>query len=101
MRRAFPALHAETQDGDTLLHGAIPDQAALHGVLAQVEASGWNYWSSAACPRATPRQGSGTPPRRLTPPTAAKDGPHDERRPQQVGQPRPDAGQAGSEPVPR
>ncbi len=34
--------------------------------------SGWNYWSSAACPRATPRQGSRIPPRRLTPPTAAK-----------------------------
>jgi hypothetical protein len=40
MRRAFPTLHAETQDGDALLHGAIPDQAALHGVLAQAEALG-------------------------------------------------------------
>jgi len=40
MRRAFPALHAESQDGDTLLQGAVADQAALHGVLAQVEALG-------------------------------------------------------------
>ena len=38
-RRAFPALHAETQGRDTLLHG-VADQAALHGVLAQIEALG-------------------------------------------------------------
>ena len=38
--RAFPALHAETQGRDTLLRGAVADQAALHGVLAQVEALG-------------------------------------------------------------
>jgi hypothetical protein len=40
MRRAFPALRAETEDGDTLLRGALPDQSALHGVLAQIEALG-------------------------------------------------------------
>ena len=39
-RRAFPALHAETQGQDTLLHGAVADQAALHGVLVQIEALG-------------------------------------------------------------
>jgi hypothetical protein len=38
--RAFPALHAETQGRDTLLQGAVADQAALHGVLAQIEALG-------------------------------------------------------------
>jgi hypothetical protein len=38
--RAFPALHAETQGRDTLLRGAVADQSALHGVLAQVEALG-------------------------------------------------------------
>jgi hypothetical protein len=38
--RAFPALHAETQGQDTLLRGAVADQAALYGVLAQVEALG-------------------------------------------------------------
>jgi hypothetical protein len=40
MLRAFPTLHAETRDGDTLLRGAVADQAALHGVLAQIEALG-------------------------------------------------------------
>jgi hypothetical protein len=40
MRRAFPTLHAETRDGDTFLRGAVADQAALHGVLAQIEALG-------------------------------------------------------------
>ena len=40
MRRAFPALRAQTQGQDTLLRGAIADQAALHGALAQIEALG-------------------------------------------------------------
>ena len=40
MRRAFPALRAETQGPDTVLRGAVADQAALHGVLAQIEALG-------------------------------------------------------------
>jgi hypothetical protein len=39
-RRAFPGLRAQTQDRDTLLRGPIADQAALHGVLAQIEALG-------------------------------------------------------------
>ena len=39
MRRAFPALRAQTQGQDTLLRGEA-DQAALHGVLAQIEALG-------------------------------------------------------------
>jgi hypothetical protein len=38
--RAFPALQAETHAQDTLLRGAVADQAALHGVLAQIEALG-------------------------------------------------------------
>ena len=40
MRRAFPALHAETRAEDTLLTGALADQAALFGVLTQIEALG-------------------------------------------------------------
>ena len=40
MRAAFPDLHAEAQGEDTLLTGALPDQAALHGVLTQIEALG-------------------------------------------------------------
>ena len=39
MRRAFPALRAETRGQDTLLQG-VADQAALHGVLARIEALG-------------------------------------------------------------
>jgi hypothetical protein len=39
MLTAFPALHADTQGTDTVLSD-IPDQAALHGVLAQIEAFG-------------------------------------------------------------
>jgi hypothetical protein len=38
MLRAFTALRAETRDGDTLLRGPVTDQAALHGLLAQIEA---------------------------------------------------------------
>ena len=37
---AFPALQAETSGKDTLLRGTLPDQAALHGVLAEIEALG-------------------------------------------------------------
>ena len=40
MLRAFPALRAETPGQDTLLRGAVTDQAALHGVLARIEALG-------------------------------------------------------------
>jgi hypothetical protein len=35
---AFPGLHAEARGGETVLAGALADQAALHGVLAQIEA---------------------------------------------------------------
>jgi hypothetical protein len=37
---AFPGLDARRDGGDTLLVGGLPDQAALHGVLAQIEALG-------------------------------------------------------------
>ena len=37
---AFPGLESRTDRGDTLLAGALPDQAALHGVLTQIEALG-------------------------------------------------------------
>ena len=40
MRAAFASLHADAQGQDTLLTGALPDQAALHGVLARIEALG-------------------------------------------------------------
>jgi hypothetical protein len=37
---AFPGLDATRRDGETVLSGALSDQAALFGVLAQVEALG-------------------------------------------------------------
>jgi hypothetical protein len=37
---AFPNLRVETQSGETVLAGPLLDQAALYGVLAQIEALG-------------------------------------------------------------
>lgn len=37
---AFPALRARVEGGDTVLTGVLADQAALYGVLAEVEALG-------------------------------------------------------------
>lgn len=37
---AFPGLRSRAERGDTVLEGTLPDQAALHGVLAQIEALG-------------------------------------------------------------
>jgi hypothetical protein len=36
----FPGLDARAEDGHTVLTGPLPDQAALHGVLNQVEGLG-------------------------------------------------------------
>ena len=38
IRSAFPALEARGDGGDTVLTGMLTDQAALYGVLAEVEA---------------------------------------------------------------
>jgi hypothetical protein len=40
MRTAFPTLQARARGGDTVLTGPLPDRAALHGVLAEIEALG-------------------------------------------------------------
>ncbi len=40
LRAAFPALRAQSRGPDTALTGPLPDQAALHGVLAEIEALG-------------------------------------------------------------
>jgi hypothetical protein len=40
MLSAFPALRARRSGADTVLTGALPDQAALYGVLAEIEALG-------------------------------------------------------------
>ena len=37
---AFPDFLAVTDGGDTLLMGRLPDQSALHGVIAHIEALG-------------------------------------------------------------
>ncbi len=37
---AFPELDCRADRGETLLAGLLPDQAALHGVLARIEALG-------------------------------------------------------------
>jgi hypothetical protein len=37
---AFPELHARMRNGETVLTGALPDQAALHGVISRIEALG-------------------------------------------------------------
>ena len=36
----FPGLEARVEDGNTVLAGPVPDQAALHGALDQVEGLG-------------------------------------------------------------
>ena len=38
--QVFPGFEAETSSDCTILRGTLPDQAALHGVLAQIEALG-------------------------------------------------------------
>jgi hypothetical protein len=40
MRFAFPDLRAQPRGENTVLTGALPDQAALYGVLAEIEALG-------------------------------------------------------------
>jgi hypothetical protein len=39
-RAAFPDLSARAEGADTVLAGPLPDQAALYGVLARIEALG-------------------------------------------------------------
>ena len=51
---AFPTLAAHRHGEDTLLSGALPDQAALYGVLYQIEALGLGLLE-VRCPR-HPRQ---------------------------------------------
>jgi len=36
----FPQLHAYARGGETILTGTLPDQAALYGVLEEIEALG-------------------------------------------------------------
>lgn len=40
MLAAFPELHAETERGQTVLSGNLPDQSALYGIVARIESLG-------------------------------------------------------------
>lgn len=40
MRTAFPEMQVDVDGDDTVLTGAMPDQAAVYGVLAAVESLG-------------------------------------------------------------
>ena len=54
--QAFPTLVLSRSGHDTLLTGSIPDQAALHGVIHQLEALGLQLLEI-RCPK---RGGAGT-----------------------------------------
>jgi hypothetical protein len=51
MLRAFEALTAQPEGGDTLLTGGLPDQAALYGVIAKLEALGLELVELRCLPR--------------------------------------------------
>ena len=51
---AFPTLHAQVKDGETVLTGALPDQAALYGVLAMIEQLGLELLGVSSAEDGTP-----------------------------------------------
>jgi hypothetical protein len=51
MRAAFPDFRARTAGPDTVLTGTLPDRAALHGVLAEIEALGLELLEVRRVPR--------------------------------------------------
>ena len=59
MLRAFDGLRAEPNGQDTVLRGAVLDQAALHGVLAQIEALGLELLEVRRIPRDSPQYRDG------------------------------------------
>ena len=54
LRCAFPALQARAHGGDTILTGVLADQAALYGVLAEIEALGLELTGVHRLPPHTP-----------------------------------------------
>jgi hypothetical protein len=58
IRSAFPALRARVNGGDTVLTGVLADQAALYGVLAEVEALGLELIEVRRLPQDDPREPS-------------------------------------------
>ena len=67
MRTAFPALRAQAQGQDTLLAGELADQAALYGVLTQIEALGLELIEVRRLPRGAGRRKQPGPPRIIRP----------------------------------
>jgi hypothetical protein len=71
IRAAFPDMRAQRRGADTALTGALPDQAALYGVLAELEALGLELLEVRRLPPAgEPPPGQADPPdrtRRLHP----------------------------------
>jgi hypothetical protein len=64
IRAAFPGLRAAEEGQDTLLTGDLTDQAALHGVLTQIEALGLELVEVRRQPVDADTAGSKTFPRR-------------------------------------
>jgi len=56
IRSAFPALRAQLDGGDTVLTGALADQAAVYGVLAEAEALGLELIEVRRLSSAEPRE---------------------------------------------
>ena len=56
IRSAFPVLRARVDGGDTVLTGALADQAALYGVLAEAEALGLELIEVRRLPPDEPRE---------------------------------------------
>jgi hypothetical protein len=58
IRCAFPDLQARTRGGDTILMGVFADQAALYGVLAELEALGIDLIEVRRLPPRRPKEQS-------------------------------------------
>ena len=55
---AFPALQDRTRGNDTMLMGVLADQAALYGVLAEIEALGFELIEVCRLPPHRPKERS-------------------------------------------
>jgi hypothetical protein len=58
IRAAFPALQAQTRSDGTVLTGLFADQAALYGVLAEIEALGLELIEVRRLPSRPPKKRS-------------------------------------------
>jgi hypothetical protein len=58
LRSAFPEFQARARRGDTVLTGVLADQAALYGLLAEIEALGLELIEIHRLPRHRPEDRS-------------------------------------------